>query len=473
MSDRPKVRVQAGSDRRQTADSFNNALQRLGIGQANTFAGTSYAPTYMSRNRMQLDAMYRGSWLVGAAVDCVAEDMCRAGIEYLSGLDPDQISAMNRAERHLGVWDSLRDGMKWARLYGGALVIMLVDGQQLNQPLRMDTITKGSLKGLVVVDRWMVQPSLSELVTDPGPDMGYPSEYYVLPGYPIGSNTVHYTRVLRLSGTVMPWYQRQVENYWGTSVIERIYDRLAAYDTTTIGAAQLVSKAYLRVLKIHDLRELLAVGGKMRDVIMQQIDFIRELQSSEGLTVLDSKDDFQSASYSFAGLAELLIQFAQQFSGALGIPLVRLLGQSPAGLNSTGDSDWENYYGNISQQQETHLRWPLTRLLKVMIRSTLGVPESEDFDFRFTSLWQVKPSDKADLAQKTLESIGGAFDRGIIDKCTALKEMRQASEMTGIMTNITDEIIDEAEQDPPDLNDEIDHPLINSADPHNIPGAIV
>ncbi|MDI5448925.1 hypothetical protein MJL27_26670, partial [Salmonella enterica subsp. enterica serovar Anatum] len=41
------------------------------------------------------------------------------------------------------------------------------------------------------------------------------------------------------------------ENEWGMSVVERIWDRLTAFDSATVGAAQLVYKAHLRTYKVE------------------------------------------------------------------------------------------------------------------------------------------------------------------------------------------------------------------------------
>ena len=48
--------------------------------------------------------------------------------------------------------------------------------------------------------------------------------------------------------------------------------------------------------------------------------------------------------------------FLQVAAGAADIPVTRLLGQSPAGLSATGDSDTRNYYDMIAARQELDLR---------------------------------------------------------------------------------------------------------------------
>src|SRR6185437_7701108 len=153
---------------------------------------------------------------------------------------------------------------------------------------------------------------------------------------------------IRIDGQDLPYFQRWAENLWGQSVLERLFDRLLAFDSTTQGTAQLVYKAHLRTYKVENLREIIAMGGPALDGLQKQIEFIRSTQTNEGMTLMDTKDEFEAHSYTFSGLDNVLLQFAQQCSGALDIPMVRLFGQSPAGLNATGESDLRTYYDGIN-----------------------------------------------------------------------------------------------------------------------------
>jgi hypothetical protein len=47
--------------------------------------------------------------------------------------------------------------------------------------------------------------------------------------------------------------------------------------------------------------------------------------------------------------------------------------------------------------------------------------------------------------------VSTAFEKGIIDQATALQELKQSSDQTGVFTNITDEQIDEAKLAPPPM----------------------
>lgn len=436
--------------RAATTDSFQNFAARVGLGTQNQTSRSGYGFDFVSRNRIQMEAVYRSSWIAGMAVDVVAMDMTRAGVEIQSDMAPQDMDKLNRGLERLQIWNKLCDNVKWSRLYGGSIAVMLVDGQRPETPLRIDTVASGQFKGLLVLDRWLVQPSLEDLVTEYGPDLGKPKFYTVVAdAQALVNQRIHYSRVIRLEGVSLPYWQRIAENGWGQSVLERLWDRLVAFDSTTQGTAQLVYKAHLRTYKVDKLRELIATGGRAFEALTKQIEMIRQYQSNEGMTLMDASDEFEAYQYSFSGLSDVLLQFGQQLSGALQIPLVRLFGQSPAGLNSSGDSDLRTYYDNVAAWQDRDLRHGLSTLLQVLARSELGKPMPDGWDFQFRPLWQLSDTEKADIASKDTASVVAAYDAQLISRGTALKELRQSSQTTGLWTNITDEDIEEAEDEPP------------------------
>lgn len=242
------------------------------------------------------------------------------------------------------------------------------------------------------------------------------------------------------------------------SVVERIWDRLTAFDSATVGAAQLVYKAHLRTYKVEKLRELIALGGPAFEALLKNIDLIRQFQSNEGMTLMDAKDTFETHQYSFSGLDDILSQFAEQISGAVGIPLVRLFGQSPKGF-STGDADLANYYDRVSSLQERRLRLPVRRVLDIMHRSELGKPLPDDFTFEFNPLWQMSDVDRSTVAVNTTTAIVNALDAGLMTTKAAMTDLRENSDVTGIGASITDEDIENAEDEaPPGIGELVDKP---------------
>lgn len=452
--ERPRYRVPAGSSTSRlgnlTTDAVTNFVARLGIGNPNLLSQTSYGFTPVSRLQQLMEWAYRGSWIVGAAVDVVADDMTRAGITMNSDTPPDQLEELTTAANDLDMWQSLNATIKWSRLYGGGLLVMLIDGQDMATPLQIDRIAPGQLKGFVVLDRWMVQQSFQHLVQEYGPEFGMPVFYDVIATAPFMPRMrIHHSRIVRMDGVTLPFRQRLTENGWGMSVIERLYDRLVAFDSGTMGAAQLLYKAFLRTYKVKDYRRLVSIGGEHLEGFHRSLELMRMLQSNEGLTVIDLEDEFETHEYGFGGVADTLLMLGQQISGALGIPLVRLFGQSPQGMNATGDSDWRNYETMVNSAQESRLRRPLTTIYQVLWRSALGVPPPPTWDYKFNPLSQLNEMEKAEIAQRDADTIKLLHDGGVISTAIALKELKQSSIVTGRFTNITEEDIKASEEAPP------------------------
>lgn len=450
-----------------TADSFTNFAFKMGIGADNPLTSAGYGFNPITRVRTLLEWVHRGSWLGGVVVDVVAEDMTRAGITLeADDLDPDARERIDEAAVALTVWKQLCSAIKWARLYGGSIAVLMVEGQQMDTPLRINTIGKGQFKGLLVLDRWTVDPSLNDLVTEFGPNLGKPKFYRVQnDAQALRNMKIHYTRVIRLEGIELPYWQKVMENLWGESVLERLYDRMIAFDSATTGAAQLVYKAYLRTYKIDGLRENIAAGGPQLDGLVKYTEMIRRFQSIEGMTLLDKDDEMDvMQTTAFSGLSDALTQFAQQLSGATGIPLVRLFGQSPSGFNG-GDTDLRNYYDKINKEQSTELTPGVTTLYRCL-GQTVGAPlKDTGVRVKFNSLWQLDDKEKAEIANSTADAVSKAADGGLISQATSMKELQTSSRVTGIFTHITDEDIEAADEElPPSASEAMEEQQANEAE---------
>lgn len=440
-----------------TLDGYDNFLSRLGLNNNNTLSAGTYEFNLVTRNRVKLEAAYRGSWIVGAMVDLIAADMTRAGIDITTNDSDEEIKDIQSAISRLQLWGSTRDNIAWGRLYGGSLAVIQIRGQRLDTPLDLKTIAKDQFEGLAIFDRWQLNPVLTPVITS-GPDMGLPKFYQIVnnpastdPTAPTatGQITVHHSRVIRHIGIKLPYFQAITEMMWGESVLERLWDRLIAFDNATMSSASLIDRANLRTVGIDGLREIIAAGGEAQAGLLSQFEMMRALQVNEGLTLMDKNDTFASTAYTFSGLSDMLLQFGQQLSGACEIPLVRLFGQSPAGLSATGEGDLRMYYDAINAKQEATLRQGWDLLLKILWRSVFGKDAPIDLEFKFTPLWQMSATDKANNSKTTTETIIGAFEAGLTTKAASLSELRDSSTDTGIFSNITDEEIAEAEAEPP------------------------
>lgn len=433
--------------RSRALDAFSNVLARLGAGTPNLLEGTEYSLQRMSRDFNTLNALYRESWIVRRIIDVIPADMLKNWITITSGLDPDVEKRLSLTLRRTQLIDKLKRGMQWGRLYGGALGVMLVkhQGYDLSQPLQLDWIMPGDFAGLLIFDRWNgVNPS-SELIEDiSDPDYGYPKYYTVTDPAGGGSVKIHHSRVIRFTGNTLPFWEEIAEMQWGASVVESIFDELRKRDNVSWNIAQLTFMANIRVLKMQDLGQLLAAtDNESQAELLRTLEAQNMLLNNMGMQVMDAADGLETHQYTFGGLADCYQQFIMDISGAAEIPVTRLFGRSPSGLNATGESDLQNYYDMIAEKQESYLRPILNKVLPPFIISTLGsLPD--DFDFEFDPVAEPTDKERADLAKCGTDNVVAAYNAGLISQRTALKELKQQSERTGVWTNITDEDIERA-----------------------------
>lgn len=445
------IRAEQRSKKMSTVDSYVNYAHNMGLGANNPLSTSTYGLNPLTRIPIKLEWMHRGSWVCGQAIDIPADDMTKAGIEYTTELPAEDATRLDMTIDGLGLWAKIAEVVQWGRLYGGCLGVVLIDGQDPRTPLRPSTILPGQFKGIVVLDRWQVEASVEDLVKEPGPFLGQPRYYRVQASAPALRNcAVHHTRVaFRHIGVPLPYRQALTENLWGLSVLERLYDRLVGFDAATAGISQLIFRAWLRTMKVKGFREIVATGGDALDGLKAYTTDAATYHTLEGVLMIDAEDELTMDTHqAFSGLDSALMSLGQQLSGALQIPLVRLFGQSPAGLNSSGESDLRTYYDFISQQQKKHLHWGVL-LCYILACKSIGIQVPDDFNVKFKSLWEMSDTEKATTAKTAVDAITGAHDAGLISDKVAMQELKQQSRVTGYFSNISEEDINNA-------NDQID-----------------
>ena len=437
--------------RSKTKDSYQNFPLNLGIGTDNALTYSSYGFNPITRVRTLLEWMHRGNWLAGVAVDIIGDDMTRAGIEITTpfGGKGDGEERFNAALTKWDVWGQFNEAIKWGRLYGGAILVPLIDGQDVSTPLRLDVpIQKGAFRGLVVLDRWMLEPSLGDLVTEYGTSIGLPKYYLVTADAPaLRGKRIHYSRAFRFLGVKVPYWQSLSENLWSLSVYERPYDRIVAFDSATTGAAQKLYKSFLRTLKLKGFRAAAAAGGPALAGIQRQVDTMRRYQSQENISIIDSDDELEIAdNTAMTGYSDTGMFIGQQVGGSFQIPMVRLFTQSPIGLGADDEHAMRMYYEGINKEQESKLRVPVAAVASMMAQSE-GITLPKNFNFMFRSLMQMSEPEKVDAAGTATTAIMAAAE--VTGPAVALRELRQLSRITGMFSSITDEMIQDAEDQPP------------------------
>ena len=427
-----------------TMDAFSNPLYRLGYGSQSPLEATDYPLTRMTDNYALLNSLYRDNWVVQNIFSLVVDDMLREWYT-LDGIGQEQVQELDRATRRVKLRERINKGLRWGRLYGGAAGLLLIRGQEtmLEEPLDLETVMPGSFAGLYILDRWCgISPDMG-LVTDMNdPDYGMPEYYLINNAEGRLVARVHHSRIVRFTGRDLPYLEEIAELYWGESEIEAIYKDVVSHDNVSANMAALTFQANVSTMEVQNLEQLFSLGS-----VEQQRRFWNTMQaqtvmrSNYGVQLVNKGDQITTTHYGFEGLDNVYEAMCLNVCGASHIPMTKLFGRSPGGLNSTGDSDLQNYYDYVDSQREAKVRPILEKILPVLSMSTWGgVPE--DMEITFPPLWTPTAKELADIGKAKAEAVISVFQAGLMRADSAQRELKKLSKETGLFDSITDEEVE-------------------------------
>lgn len=427
-------------------DGLENVVAGLGTDRDKRSYSVYADPRILTRQ--ELENMYRGSWLAKRIVNAVADDMTREWLHTIFDDDTEQSQfAIEQAEKKFAVRHKINEALRWARLYGGCLVILGTKDKDLSKPLKVENIRKGDLRYLHVMDRWRVSASTSLNQDLDSPNFGMPEKYFIAES----AIEIHHTRVLRFNGQKLPYFAWRRNAMWDDSELQHVLDSLMNCDMTTQSIATMLFESNVDVVKAEGLADILASkDGEAK--LTKRFQLAAILKSFNRMLLLDGSESYEKKQNSFANLDKVLEKFMVDVCGAADIPMTRLFGQSPGGLNSTGDGDIRNYYDMVSSKQEKDLRPQLEYLYEILVRSELG-SMPDDFRFDFNPLWQVSATEQATIDKSRAEQDKIYLDSGVITPPLVARELKER----GTYRNLTDDDIELLEELEESMNEEGEH----------------
>ena len=162
-------------------DGYSNAAAFLGEDSPLLSSGT-FRRSGLTRETELLTTAYRENWIAKRIIDMPCEDMTRAWYKLSTSLPEAAVRDLHRLEAWHNVKQEIANAIRWARLYGGSIALIVLRGEEnrLDQPIDYDLLLPNCFQGLLVLDRAQgIEPS-QELVTDlDDPDFGLPMYYTV------------------------------------------------------------------------------------------------------------------------------------------------------------------------------------------------------------------------------------------------------------------------------------------------------
>lgn len=362
----------------------------------------------------EAEAAYRTNWLARKIVDIPAKDMTREGRAWQA--KKDDIEKLEAEENRLQLWSKLLRCLILARLFGGAALIPYTGDLDLEQPLNLNAVKAGGLRFIHVLNRW--QLSVGEEITDVTSEWFGRPEWYEITGRQGTSRArLHPSRVFDFVGQRVPegtQFTAADSWYWGDSVLQAIDETIKDATAAANGFAALTDVAAVSIYKIPELLD--SVGTQeYEDRLLNMIGLSHRGRSTHRAELIDKDMDWEQRQVTWDGIPEVMMSFMELVAGAADIPVTRLLGQSPKGLQSTGKGEQQDYHDKVKADQKEILRPQLERLDELLIRSALGSRPS-DIYFEFNDLEQPDEAKDAEIEKKVADTIKVYSDTGLINE---------------------------------------------------------
>lgn len=384
-------------------DGYINVLNKYGTardnGEAYEFVAEPIVPD------TKLTVQYEDNGLFAKIIDTPAEEAVKHGIDL--GLKDDALNDFVEKALDALEWEEkAATAIKWARLYGGSIIVMLIDdGRGLEEPVDWNNIR--SIDELRVFERAVVQPDYASIyssdpmraVRNQASKFAMPEYYYVQSLY--GSFTVHESRCLVFRNGILPErVTNPVYRFWGPPEFVRIKRAMKDAMVAHGNGPKLLDRSVQPIYKMKNLASLLAAEGG-DEIVMKRLEIIDLARGILNSIAIDSDgEDWDFKSIPFSGVKDVIDTTCNMLSAVTNIPQTILFGRSPAGENSTGDSDFENYYNYIERIQKLMLKKNVRTLLDILFkagRANGEIQEEPDYKLTFNPLWSLSDTEQANV----------------------------------------------------------------------------
>ncbi|KMV67794.1 phage protein [bacteria symbiont BFo1 of Frankliniella occidentalis] len=338
----------------------------------------------------------------------MADEMTRNWIEVKSRKDGDpDIDLMEQALVKYDVKRLIHEAVKQDSMFGVAHIYIDTgaDEKELEKPLFLDPrkITKGSLKGLRCVDPTWIYPAMYNTRCPLAADYYKPQAWYVM------GQTLHESRFIDIISRPVPDILKPSYVFGGLSLTQLMEDYVTDWRDAKKNVIKILRSLRMRALKT-DMDARLQEPGQFD----KRIQMFTKYQDNFGIWAIDKEEELQHMQTSLSELSNLLSNYQDQMCIPARITNLKLLGNAPAGLNASGDSELETWHETISGMQERDIRRALENIFKIIQLSELGEIK-DDIYFDFRPLDELGEKEKAEIAKIRVETVAIAADSQLVD----------------------------------------------------------
>jgi len=388
-------------------DGWENEVTGQGTSRDKTSFNSFNAGRVLQED--ELSALYHGNDVAQRMVDIVPDEMLREGFDVQLG-DPGLDQRFADKIEGLGLDDKIANGIRWGRLFGGGgLLLGCDDGRSAAAPLVPEKAK--ALSYVYEFDRRYLWP-LTWYNEAGNPKLGQPETYMVTS--PSAYTTmpvaiVHESRLILFGGSPTGLLERQMNFGWDLSVLQRATEVLGDFGMAWRAVALLLADGNQAVFKMAGLADAIAAGSS--EVLLKRYAEMDRARSIVRATVIDAgesaesggapPEEFERKVFPMTGIPETLQALMLRLASTVRIPVTILMGQSPAGMNATGESDFRWFYDQIKSDQKRKLTPRVRRLARIILatKEFAGSKAVETVTVKYPVLWSETPLAAAQTQQ--------------------------------------------------------------------------
>lgn len=398
---------------RQAVMAMDRSPYQL-MNQIAGFEHLQFFPGYPYLAQLAMQPEYR------KMVGTLAEEMTRKWISLRSVGDDDKTERMQAIDaelKRLKVRDVFRQAAEHDGYFGRGQIYLDVkkpDGTLASADLvEMETplfisekkLPIGGLVGLKAVEPVWTYPCTYNADNPLAADFYAPDAWYVM------AKKVHVSRLLTMVSRPVPDMLKAAYNFGGLSLSQIAEPYVRNWLRTRDSVGDLVHSFSLTILATDMAAALQGGAGTS---LIDRIQLFNQIRDNRGTMAIDKdSEELQQINTPLSGIDALQAQAQEQMSSISSIPLVKLLGVTPSGLNASSDGEIRVFYDDIAARQESLFRAPLKRVMDLVQLSLFGDIDPE-IDFIFEPLFQLSETEQATVRKTEADTDAVLITAGVI-----------------------------------------------------------
>lgn len=343
----------------------------------------------------------------GEQVDADGDGDIDGGLE-------DKIERLEEALKRHKVRDHFRKLAEVDGFFGRAqlFINMQVQGNEdeINQlPLVVDsaTIKKGTLRGFKVVEPIWTTPYNYNSTDPTRPDFYKPRAWFMI------GRRVHASRLLTFISREVPDILKPAYNFGGLSLSQLMEPYVFQWLRTRNSVSDLIHNFSVMVLKT-DMNAVLQGDDGAGQGLMDRAKLFTQTRDNQGLMLIDkNREEMQEIHATLASLDKLQAQAQEHMAAPSHVPLVKLTGITPAGLNANSEGEIQVWYDWIRSLQIFFYGPHLKHVLDIIQLDEFGEID-EAIGFEFVPLSTPTVKELSEIRKADAETDGIYIDRGVI-----------------------------------------------------------